>query len=111
MQNTIKINNLKTKSFKTFRNYILIGVCAVLAISSIFITIETATVGAEMAKIEKTQNLLSSQKRDLEETLVRTLSITELQQKGTELGFLKAVDLVYVANAENLSVAPVAKLP
>jgi hypothetical protein len=111
MRNTIKTGNLKTKSFKTLRNYILIGICAVLAISSILITIETATVGLEMAKIEKTQNLLSNQKRDLQETLVRTLSITELQQKGIELGFLKAMDLVYVANAENLSAAPVANLP
>lgn len=111
MRNTIKISNLKTKSFKTLRNYILIGVCAVLAIASILITIETATVGVEIAKIEKTQNLLSSQKRDLEETLVKTLSITELQQKGIELGFIKAMDLVYVANSENSSVAPVANLP
>ena len=102
---------MKTKSFKNLRNYILIGVCGILAISSILMTIETATVGVEMSKIEKTQSLLLNQKRDLEETLVRTLSITELQQKGAELGFVKADNLVYVSSAENASNTPVAKLP
>lgn len=111
MSNKIQKSNYKIKSVKSIKNYVLIGICAVLAISSILITIETATVGTEMAKIEKAQTLLSNQKRGLEEILVKTLSITELQQKGADLGFVKADNLVYVTSDENLGKASVAKLP
>ncbi len=99
-------NQLKSKTFGGFKTYLLLGICAVLAISSIFMTIETATVGMEIAKMEKTENELISQKRDLEETLVKTLSLSDLQEKGVELGFVKAESLVYVTG-----VASVAKLP
>lgn len=111
MQNKIQKNKYKSRSVKSIRNYILIVICGILAVSSIFMTIETATVGSELAKIEKTQNLLSNQKRDLDETLVKTLSITELQQKGADLGFVKADNLVYVSTGENLETASVVKLP
>lgn len=111
-------NNLSIKKTGKLQNYVLIAVCAILAISSIFMTIESATIGMEMSKIEKTQSQLANQKRDLEETLVRTLSLAELQQKGAEMGFVKADNLVYVssdsyvANAENVTgMVPVAKLP
>ena len=99
-------NNLKIKTFGSFRTYILLGVCAVLAISSIFMTIETATVSMEMAKMEKTESDLMSQKRNLEETLVKTLSMSDLQEKSGEMGFVKVENLVYVTG-----VSSVAKLP
>ena len=108
MINKVQIN--KSKSVKSIKNYILVGICGVLAVLSILMTIETATVGNELSKIEKTQNILTSQKRDLEETLVKTLSITELQQKGVDLGFVRADNLVYVSSNDNSGTASVAKL-
>ncbi len=99
-------NNLKVKKVGNFKSYLLLGICAILAISSIFMTIETATVGIEMSKIEKTETELANQKRNLEEALVKSLSLSDLQEKGAELGFVKAESLVYVTG-----VASVAKLP
>lgn len=88
------------------KKIILISTVAILAVSSIFLTIETATTGVEVAKLEKTETQLSTQKQDLEESLVKTLSSTELQAKSAELGFVKPADLVYVEGFK-----PVADLP
>lgn len=88
------------------KKIVLMSIVAVLAISSIFLTIESATIGMEVSKLEKTEAALSNQKRDLEEVLVRSLSNSTLQEKSTELGFIKPIELVYVSQ-----VAPVAKLP
>jgi hypothetical protein len=88
------------------KNTVLITIVGVLAISSIFLTIETATTGVEVAKLEKTEAALINQKRDLEESLVKTLSVADLQEKSVELGFVKPANLVYVTGA-----ATVAKLP
>lgn len=89
-----------------FRNYILFGTFGILAITSIFMTIETATSGVEISKLEKNEAILAQQKSDMEELLVKTLSLGELQAKSGTLGFSKPVDLVYVTPTES-----VAKLP
>lgn len=89
-----------------FRNYILFGTFGILAVTSIFMTIETATSGVEISKLEKTEASLVQRKSDMEELLVKTLSLGELQAKSGALGFSKPVDLVYVTPTES-----VAKLP
>jgi cell division protein FtsL len=88
------------------KNIILIIIVGILAVSSIFMTIETATTGVEIAELEKTESKLLTKKRDLEGSLVKTLSATQLQEKSTELGFIKPAELVYVTDLK-----PVAKLP
>jgi len=89
------------------KNIILIGTVVVLAVSSIFLTIETATTGVEISRLEKTGSTLTDQKQVLDGSLVKTLSIAQLQEKGVELGFVKPENLIYVAE-----VVPVAvKLP
>jgi cell division protein FtsL len=88
------------------KNIILIGTVVVLAVSSVFLTIETATTGVEIAGLEKKEASLADQKQVLDSSLLKTLSVAQLQEKSTELGFIKPADLVYVAEVE-----PVAKLP
>ena len=88
------------------KKIILITTVVILAVSSIFLTIETATTGVEIAKMEKTEDSLINQKQALESSLVRTLSVADLQEKSVELGFTKPVNLVYVVTS-----APVANLP
>lgn len=88
------------------KNIILMTMVASLAVGSIFLSIDTATTGVEMAKLEKTESEFTSQKQDLEESLVKTLSATSLQEKSVELGFVKPDNLVYIASEQ-----PVAKLP
>jgi hypothetical protein len=94
------------KNMLNIKKYILIGVLGVLAISSVFMTVETATSGVEVSSLQKEEVQLSGKKRSLEENLVKTISINQLEAKSKDLGFLKPETLVYVVPAE-----AVAKLP
>jgi hypothetical protein len=91
---------------KTKKNYILITICGILIASSVFLTVETATSGAEVARLDKTTVEMSNQKRILEENLIKGISMTQLQEKSLELGFVKPSNLIYIS-----SISPVAKLP
>ena len=91
---------------KNVRKYILIGFLGALAVSSVFMTVASATSGAEVSDLQKEEASLTDQRRYLENTLVETLSMNQLQEKGVELGYGKPVNLVYVAPPE-----AVAKLP
>lgn len=88
------------------KKVILIATVVVLAVSSIFLTIETATTGVEIARLEGTESTLLNQKQVLDGSLVKRLSVVQLQEKGVELGYAKPTELIYVTE-----VAPVAKLP
>ena len=78
----------------------------IFALSAVLITIETVSSGAEIANLEKTNKSLLSQKRELEESYVKTISMGDLQQKSVEFGFVKAENLMYLKGSDT-----VAKLP
>ncbi len=99
-------------NLKGLRVYILSSICGILAVLSIFMAIESATSGAEVAALQKKEGELLSQQQDLQASLVENLSVNSLQEKSTEMGFTKVNNFVYVANAENISDGiPVARLP
>jgi hypothetical protein len=91
--------------FKNAKGYILGGVCGILAIACIFMTIETATTGAEIANLQTKQTQALVKQRELQEELVQALSVNKLQEQSSTLGFNKIQNLVYVTDT-----APVAKL-
>lgn len=84
---------------KKFKNYILITVCGILAVISVFLTIETSTSGAEVASLDKIATELTNQKRNLEESLVKGISMSRLEEKSSELGFVKPENMVYISSA------------
>jgi len=86
--------------------YVLIGVCGILAISSVFMTIETATSSTEVASLQQEEVKLADQKMGLEDNLVKSLSLGQLQTKSGEMGFVKPMALVYVAPAETVAQLP-----
>lgn len=81
---------------KIVKKYILIGICGLLALSSVILTIEAATSGMEISELEKVESKLIARNSELEENLVRVVSLNELEKKGDSLGFVKASDLVYI---------------
>jgi hypothetical protein len=99
-------NKKITFSIKNFRIHILGVVCGLLAIVSIFMTIESATSGAEVANIQKQEIALLDQKEELQNTLVQNLSTNSLQDKGNQLGFTKVDNLVYVSGGETVARLP-----
>ena len=89
------------------KKYTLFAVGAVLAISSVFMTVETATSGVEVSSLRQKQGELSMEKRNLESTLVRSLSINGLEEKSGEMGYIKPNTMVYVSQSQEA----MAKLP
>lgn len=92
VKNTTKVNLISK-----YKNYILLGMCAMLAILSVIMTIEVSATGAQIAGLQKKEAELSAQKRVLEGQLVKTSSINELQSKSIELGFIKPAQMVYLS--------------
>jgi hypothetical protein len=93
-------------NIKNLKVYILSGICGVLAVLSIFMTIETSTSGAEIADLQKKEALLTNQQQDIEASLVENLSVNSLQEKSNGMGFAKVSNLVYVSGS-----IPMARLP
>jgi hypothetical protein len=104
----IKFQNKDKKEFglKNVRVYLLSGVCGILAVTSIFMTIESAASGSEMANLQNKETSLMEEQQQLQQNLVQNLSVNSLQEKSTELGFTKVTNLVYVSEG-----VTVARLP
>jgi hypothetical protein len=60
----------------------------------------------EVSNLRSQEVVLLNQKTSLEDTLVKTLSISSLEQKSGEMGYSKPSTLVYVTSSQ-----PVANLP
>lgn len=98
-------------SVRNIKNHILIVVCGILMVASVFITVESSTSGSEVANLNKVEIQLINQKRSLEESLVKGVSMSGLVEKSAELGFVKPENLVYVSGVQDTTVvAPVANL-
>ena len=99
-------------SVKSIKNYILVIVCGVLVVASVLMTVDTAASGDEIASLQKTEVNLTDQKRVLQESLVKGISMAQLQERSVELGFVKPTNLVYVSNSDNMTASTtVAVLP
>ena len=86
--------------------YVLSGICGTMAVASIFMTIGSATNGAEVASLQKKQAELLAKQQELQQSLVTALSVNNLTGQSASMGFVKVNNLVYVAESQ-----PVAKLP
>ena len=100
---------MKRKTLKTpRRRYVsLKGVVIVtsilFAISSVFLTIESVTTSAEVASLQTKQAVHSSQRRDLQEDLVKITSTSGLEEEAKLLGFIKPSDLIYLGETTNVA--------
>jgi hypothetical protein len=69
-------------------------------------TIDSVTTGVQISDLQKKELILAETKRSLQDDLVKSLSLGQLQDKSSELGFVKPVEEIYLSE-----LAPVAKLP
>lgn len=117
MQKSEYLKNMRRKIIKTkkerqplniknIRMYILGTVCGLMSVATIFMTIETSTDGAQIAHLQQKETELLAKQQELQQQLVESLSVNNLTQTSTDLGFMKVNNLVYVN--EPVSVA---KLP
>lgn len=90
---------------KKNKNYILLGICAVLAVSIIFTTIESTTTGVTMSHLEGIKAQETAQKQELEGTLVKSISVATLSEKSVDMGFTNPESIVYVGAGQGEAVA------
>lgn len=90
-------------SIKGIKFYLLSGLCGILAVVSIFMTIESGTNGGEIASLQKQESQLLAQQQELQQQLVQSLSTESLQEKSSELGFVKVGNLVYVTSEPSVA--------
>jgi hypothetical protein len=96
----------KYRYMKNIKKYILGSMIAVLAVSSVLMTVETATSGMEISSLRNKEKELANQKRNLEDTLMRSMSINSLEQKSGEMGYVEPSTLVYVAPSQAVAELP-----
>ncbi|MFI5241089.1 MAG: hypothetical protein ACHQUA_01510 [Microgenomates group bacterium] len=82
---------------------LLIISMVLFAVSSVFLTIESVTSGAEVSSLEQKESALLAQKRELDEDLVKAVSISDLEEKGQELGYTKASNIIYLGQNANVA--------
>ena len=78
----------------------------VLVVLFTFLTVETATSGAVLAKLEDEESSLLQQNKELEEAIVKASSLNDLENRSSELGFAKSSQILYISGSSE-----VAKLP
>ena len=83
------------------KKYLIIAITAIFVVSSVFIAIEASASGAEMRQLEEEKSVLSRQKSELEQEMVKGMSSQEISQKSLELGFVKPTDLMYLNGDAN----------
>lgn len=77
----------------------------ILLVSSVILTIDTATSGAEIAMLEKTQSNLIQENSTLTDSLVKFSSLNSADEKAKELGFSQPGNIVYLSQKEAVAQA------
>ncbi len=85
---------------------ILLPTLVVFASVVVFLAIETATSGAQVAQLEQEEAVLTKQNRELSDQLVKASSLVTLGEEAKVLGFEKPSQVIYITEKE-----VVAKLP
>jgi hypothetical protein len=71
-----------------------------------FVTIETATSGAELSALERKESVLAEENRNLKDSIVKDSSLIEIDQKSQELGFTKPSQIIYINGKEEFAQLP-----
>lgn len=97
---------MKRTKRKIKNTTILLPILAALAFVVVFLTIEAATSGAQIAQLEQEEAVLTKQSRELSDKLVKASSLITLGEEAEVLGFKKPSQIIYITEKE-----VVAKLP
>lgn len=92
----LKNNKKNNKAFYSVFGVIIIAAC-------VFLAIECATSGAEMANLIEKQEMLEKEKKDLNAKLVDLSSLNVIQEKALSFGFQKPQRVVYIQESEEFA--------
>lgn len=97
---------MKKKNNKTnvLRTYVFVAVLAVFIAVSVFLTVEAVASGSEVTSINEESAALLAKQKELNEVLVKGISVTGLEEKSTEMGFVKPSNVIYINDNESVAV-------
>lgn len=95
--------NIKVGRFSLPFSYFIVLLIFISLV--VLLNIQAATMGAKLSHLEQSEEQLVKQKHDLEDSVVRTTSLTKISEQAEDLGFSKPADVLYLDSIE-----PVAKL-
>lgn len=103
----LKKNNMrKVNKNRNFSKSLLWIFLSLLVVANVYLSIDSATSGAEISYLEGQERRINDDKNFLSEQLSRTASLKQIKHRAVELGFDKPASIVYLNGEES-----VAKLP
>ncbi len=82
-----------------------VALAAFVAVS-IFFTIQTSAYGATLASLEKQSQELKDKNEELKSKMVQSSSLSLIQDRTEELGFIKPSKVLYITNEETVAKIP-----
>ncbi len=79
--------------------WLIIGV---FVVSIVFITIQSATMGAELAVLEEEERLLIKERQELSSRIIKSQSLTTIKEQSVQLGFIRPSDTLYFSQLKPL---------
>jgi len=87
------------------RNIIWLFIAVFVCIQVLF-TIQTASIGAKLAQLEREAEDLTKNNQGLSRYLVESSSLTEMEETADELGFIKPLNTFYISMEEFVAQLP-----
>lgn len=100
------MRRIKTEKRYGVKKVVLTFLAIVVLGGFTFITIETATSGAELSVLERKEAILSEENRELKDTIVKDSSLVEMDEKSQDLGFTKPSQIIYINGKEEFAKLP-----
>lgn len=98
-----KISKVRSPNAAKVKKYFLLSICGALCVLTILTMVDSISSSAEMAELEKEEEMIVNQKKELNENLVKLNSTTELETKSSELGFSSVTNIVYITKDSSVA--------
>lgn len=101
--NIRNINNLKPLANKKRFKYSFWISAGIFAVVYIFFTLQTVSSGGKLALLEKEENNIVVRNKEMSELLMRSTSLTQLEEKTLHLGYIKPEKIIYISEDETVA--------
>ncbi len=87
----------RNKEKKGYLQLFVVVIFLLFIISTIFVTVQTASLGATISELERQETAYIKENREMESALVNNQSLMKLDEKAAELGYVKPNDIIYLS--------------
>lgn len=92
-----KLSNKKNSLCLNLKKTVFFLMIAGFMVSTIFLTVGTATSSSELVKLKEDESKLIEKRRELSEIIVSQSSLKTIEEESKLLGYTKPKEVIYVA--------------